>query len=782
MEQRWRIFWLLCGLALISSVMLQRWLAPPPKPRPQQQVAQADANRAGDEEQAGDGEHAAGPRAVDLPDEAAAQVDEAAAEQPGAQTAEAGERPPEPRRFVTFGSLDPNSQYVMLVTADSRGGSIPRIELNNPRFRDLEDSSGYLGHLELADVVDGGCRIRAVGPGTPAAIAGLLEGDVVQTFNGAAVRDADEFERLRKQFRPGDEVVLGVERQGAARDATIMLVRRPMEVVRPESDDPASYLLSLESVDGLKRAKDDEELPGVALRTGNWRVTDAGEDGVAFAYDLPKLGLSVAKRFKLAKVPDEQRDDPAVRAFHLKFDVEISSTDGKPHQNVVYRLDGPTGLPTEGAWFAYKVSSGWSSLALRDVAAAFRYPTGVSFRMVSGLKVADDEVEEIWTGRPLVFLGVDAQYFASVLIPEKPDEETMWFAESMPIRVGDVPADKKLKKTVNVSTRATSEPFVVDDQRPLRHSFEIFNGPKRPALLANYGLGDLVDYGWFSPVASVMLAILHAFYAVIPNYGVAIILLTVLVRSLMFPISRRQALNAQKMQELQPEMKRIAEKYKNDFEKRAKEQQELFKKHGYSPLSGCLPMFLQLPIFIGLYRSLAVDVELRQAPLFGESIRWCSNLAAPDMFWHWEPYLPAFIAGPTGFLGPYLNILPIVTVGLFIWQQKMFMPPPADEQAALQMKMMRWMMVFFGIMMFNVASGLCLYFIASSLWSIAERKLLPKSRPSSAGAVAAGAPLETAQPGGKPEKTGLAGLFGGNGNGETPVEAAKRRKKQRGKP
>jgi YidC/Oxa1 family membrane protein insertase len=99
------------------------------------------------------------------------------------------------------------------------------------------------------------------------------------------------------------------------------------------------------------------------------------------------------------------------------------------------------------------------------------------------------------------------------------------------------------------------------------------------------------------------------------------------------------------------------------------------------------------------------------------------------MLWYWEPYLAQFIVGKTGWLGPYLNVLPLVTIGLFIWQQKMFLPPPADEQAALQQKMMQYMMIFMGVMFFKVPSGLCLYFIASSLWGITERKLLPKTMP-----------------------------------------------------
>ena len=181
-----------------------------------------------------------------------------------------------------------------------------------------------------------------------------------------------------------------------------------------------------------------------------------------------------------------------------------------------------------------------------------------------------------------------------------------------------------------------------------------------------------------------MTETLHFFYRVVWNYGIAIILLTVLVRLCMFPLSRKQALGAQKMQELQPEIKRIQEKYKKDVEGRTRAQQELFRKHNYNPLSGCLVLFIQLPIFIGLYRSLQVDIELREAPLIAQAIRWCSNLAAPDMLFDWHWWMPdSFNAGQGMFyLGPYFNLLPILTIGLFIWQQKMFMPPPADEQAA----------------------------------------------------------------------------------------------------
>ena len=215
----------------------------------------------------------------------------------------------------------------------------------------------------------------------------------------------------------------------------------------------------------------------------------------------------------------------------------------------------------------------------------------------------------------LTYIGVDAQYFSVVMIPimEKPND--IWFATSQPLRVGKV--DTNHQNLTNTSFRVTSLLKELKPGEEFSHKFEIFTGPKRPPLLAQYGLSELIYYGWpiFAGPAMLLSWILHGFYFVVWNYGLAIILLTVLVRGCMFPLSKKQALGRRKMQELQPEIKRITEKYKNDMEARTKAQQELFRKHNYNPLSGCLVVFIQLPVFIGLYRSLMVDIELRDAPL-----------------------------------------------------------------------------------------------------------------------------------------------------------------------
>ena len=386
----------------------------------------------------------------------------------------------------------------------------------------------------------------------------------------------------------------------------------------------------------------------------------------------------------------------------------------------------PRGFPIEGDWYASKVGPGWGMYGLRDVLISLNEKTPTVHRC------ADISVDNLGTlilseKDHLTYIGVDSQYFSSILIPQRKAGDAPWFSRSHPIRVGEY--QKKNSKLTNASCRVVSVPTKLEPGGEITHAFHVFTGPKRPPLLQQYGLQDSVSYGWFWYVAIPMQWILHFFESyIVFNYGLAIILLTVVVRSCMFPISRKQALGAQKMQELQPELKAISEKYKKDPEALRHAQQELFRKHNYNPLSGCLPVFIQLPIFIGLYRALMVDVELRGASLLGPGVRWCSNLAAPDMLFYWGSFWDrigweSFNTRPGHVcLGPYFNILPLVTIALFIVQQKMFMPPPTDDQAKMQQNMMTFMMVFMGLLFFKVASGLCIYFIASSLWGVAEKQ------------------------------------------------------------
>jgi YidC/Oxa1 family membrane protein insertase len=575
------------------------------------------------------------------------------------------------------------------------------------------------------------------------------------------VKTADEFQAELAKTRPGREVTLRIVRDGGpTQPIAVTLSRKPLEVMRPEIEnihtrngtvpngfvDPPSFLVTLASAGGKPLQGRKATRFTQWLQQGNWETVEHNQSSATFERPIPELQLKVVKRYTLEPVPPASRDDENYPGYDVRLDVEIQNTGDAP-QSVAYRLDGPTGLPVEGWWYTHKISQRWFSVAgLRDVSVRFQ---GSGEVQLDCTRIVDGKTEPMGQDRSLAYAGVDSVYFSSVLIPQKNSLAEDWFDSTEAILIGPKPDPRTtLKSYSNVTCRLTRKPVELAPGGTQRDSYDVFIGPKRPELLAqyqaagdpNYSLRDLIYYGWFGSVAQIMLGILHFFYSIVGNYGIAIIMLTVLVRGCLFPISYKQTQNMSRMQALKPELDRITEKYKTDMQKRSQAMQELYRKHKINPLGGCLPAFIQLPILIGLYRSIMVDVELRQTPLFGHAIRWCSDLSAPDMLFNWSAVMPQFVnngIGPMG-LGPYFNVLPLVTVALFLVAQKSAMPPPTNEQAAMQQKVMKYMTVFMGVLFYKVASGLCIYFIASSLWGIGERKLLGKGKASDSSASAKG--------------------------------------------
>jgi YidC/Oxa1 family membrane protein insertase len=653
-----------------------------------------------------------------------------------------------PARWITLGSLADDPKQRMLVTFSSRGAVVERVELNNPRYHDIDNLrplGGYLGNLVTETAADKkAARVNVVGPGTPAAAAGLKPGDEITAVNEHATPDAPMFELvMREKTKPETTVKIAFRRDGKPQQVEAQLRRHPISLVQPEfsdptnptTPDPMSFLLTLQTIDGdsLPINGEHTELAGVELRKAHWEtvLNPAKPNEIEFRYTLSAQKIEVIKRYRLEPVADAQIETDTAPAYTLGLHVELKNAGEQPRA-LAYRLDGPNGLPVEGFWYAQNSKIGLESNAgMRDVVHGRNDAGYVEHGMYTCTQIVDDGATTI-ADATIHYVGVDSQYFTAAVMPVLADPNEKRFPRIVPMKVGKPPADASYKKTTNIGFRMVSGTV---DAKPgetvLAHDFKIYLGPKVPKVLEEYQLDSLAYYGYFGWVAKPLLAILHFFYSLVGNYGVAIVLLTVLVRSAMFPLSKKQAQNAAKMQELQPELKKIAEKYKKSAEEKMRAQQELWKKHNYSPFSGCLPIFIQLPIFMGLYRSLAVDIELRQAPLISETIRWASNLAAPDMFWFWRPFLPGFVTSEpsTYSLGPFLNLLPCITIALFLVQQKMFMPPATDDQTAMQQKMIKYMMIFMCIFFFKVPGGLCIYFIASSLWSIAERQLLPKPKP-----------------------------------------------------
>jgi YidC/Oxa1 family membrane protein insertase len=422
--------------------------------------------------------------------------------------------------------------------------------------------------------------------------------------------------------------------------------------------------------------------------------------------------LEITKRYELPTVEVKNGIRNEAPAYSMKVAISFRNL-GRQPRVVNYILQGPTGLPLENVENTQK---------FRDVVVGFLDSSGaVDSELMTAKAIADkiiaDGKGEEWK-RPMKYIGINVQFFAALVCPVADQRENSYTKSATQQLIRPNQAEKEKSE---ISVQLTSVDLslegarAADGKNTVTHEYTLFAGPKRDDVLPA-GCAKVIDFGWFHWISRPMLSLLKGFHSVFGSWGIAIICLTIVVRSAMFPISIRQARGAAKMQALQPEIAAIKEKYGKDKEKLARAQMELFRKHGYNPAAGCLPLFLQLPIFMGLYQALNHAVDLRMA-----SFLWIENLAAPDALFRMPVSLPL--------LGQNFNLLPIITTGLFYVQQKMFMPPPANDEQAMQQKMMNFMMIFMGVMFYKVPAGLCVYFIASSLWGMGEKKLLPKAKP-----------------------------------------------------
>jgi YidC/Oxa1 family membrane protein insertase len=289
----------------------------------------------------------------------------------------------------------------------------------------------------------------------------------------------------------------------------------------------------------------------------------------------------------------------------------------------------------------------------------------------------------------IAYAGFGDRYFLAALLPEQPATGTLQMDYA-----GDE-AHARLIFPGATTVRA-----------------RVFMGPKAVDLLdaVSPALNKAIDFGWAGFIALPFLRGLKLLYRVAPNYGVDIILLTVVVRLLTLPMSVKGQRSMIRMQRLQPQVERIREKFKDDQERLNREMVDLYKRNHVNPLGGCLPMLVQLPVFFGLYEALLNAVELRQAAFVG----WMADLSAPDC-------LPIAGLPPISFLPcAGIPVLVILMAGTAFLQQWMSPKQPDPNQQ----KMMMYMPVAFSVIFINLPAGLSLYYLASNLLGIAQQFVL----------------------------------------------------------
>lgn len=362
--------------------------------------------------------------------------------------------------------------------------------------------------------------------------------------------------------------------------------------------------------------------------------------------------------------------------------------------------------------FPYGLLSRWGTPALQNISVLHEGPLGVldgTLKEVKYKKLRDDD-HSVTQHSMGGWLGFTDKYWLTALVPDQAmgvDARMSW----RQIEGADRYQTDWLGSSQTVAPGASYET-----------TSRLFTGAKELTALETYSKEfdiprfDLaIDFGWFYFLTKPLFYLLRFLHSQIPNFGVAILVMTVLVRGAFFPIANRSYKSMNKMRALQPEMKRLQEKYGDDKAKQQQEVMALYKKEGVNPVSGCLPMLLQIPVFFSLYKVLYVTIEMRQAPFFG----WINDLSAPDpttlfnLFGliPWDP--PHFL---------HIGVLPVIFGCSMFLQQKMTPAPPDPVQA----KMMSFLPLVFTYIMAGYPSGLLIYWTWSNILSIGQQWLISK--------------------------------------------------------
>jgi YidC/Oxa1 family membrane protein insertase len=310
------------------------------------------------------------------------------------------------------------------------------------------------------------------------------------------------------------------------------------------------------------------------------------------------------------------------------------------------------------------------------------------------LSEKDISKRDLYSGR-IDWFALGDRYFITAVIPEDEKKEAS-------VRLKQEP--DQLLRAVHIDPTGTIPP-----QTERSYRYHIYIGPKSLDILSSVDqkLSKAIDFGWFDILAKPLLHILNFFNRYIHNYGLAIIILTILIKIVFWPLSNKSYKSMSDMKKLQPKMTELRQKYKGDKQTMNKELMNLYKAYNINPLGGCLPMVLQIPVFFAFYKMLYQSIELRHAPFFG----WINDLAAPDRLFNFGFSIP-FMEPPYG--------IPVLTVimGASMFLQQKMSPPPGDPAQA---KIMMAMPIIFTFIFINFPSGLVLYWLVNNILSIAQQ-------------------------------------------------------------
>jgi YidC/Oxa1 family membrane protein insertase len=341
-----------------------------------------------------------------------------------------------------------------------------------------------------------------------------------------------------------------------------------------------------------------------------------------------------------------------------------------------------------------------NQLEQKDAYYGFVGPSGLIDNKMKEVKI-DDIKKESFTEGNIKWIGLETIYFINSIVPKEVKNSGMILGEG----------------NDNVVYNSYLEPVVkVEKGMQVAYAYDIYFGPKSLKTLSQMdnGLDKAIQFGMFDFIAKPCLWLMNLIHDYIPNYGIAIIILTIIVKIILWPLGNKSYKSMNDMKKLAPLMKEIRDKYKDDKKKMNQETMALYKTYKINPMGGCLPMILQIPVFFALYRMLYEAIELRHAPFF----LWINDLSAPDRLFNLDIHIP-LMQPPYGI--PVLTL--IMGASMFL-QQKMA-PAPADPTQA---KLMTFMPILFTFIFINFSSGLVLYWLVNNLLSMGQQYYVSKKK------------------------------------------------------
>ncbi|MBM3557774.1 MAG: membrane protein insertase YidC, partial [Alphaproteobacteria bacterium] len=345
-------------------------------------------------------------------------------------------------------------------------------------------------------------------------------------------------------------------------------------------------------------------------------------------------------------------------------------------------------------------------------------PLGVMDKALVEKKYEDlKEKKRIEAGSTGGWIGITDKYWLAAVIPDQKSQVKTRMIHEM----ADARTDRYQVDYLGPATALAAGAAIEVTDR-LFAGAKVVNILDRYAAALEIPLFDrAVDFGWFYFLTKPIVLALDLFYRWAGNFGIAILLLTVVVRGLLFPLANKSYKSMSQMKKLQPEMTRIRERCGDDRQRMQKEMMELYKKEKVNPMAGCLPILIQIPIFFALYKVLFVTIEMRHAPFYG----WIDDLSAADPLVIWTlfgliPWSPPEILAAGGALG--LSIWPIL-MGITMFLQQKLNPAPADP---VQAKIFMFMPILFTFMLAPFPAGLVIYWTWSNVLSMAQQWVIMK--------------------------------------------------------